>query len=127
MGSPYLALMDRAHMSTQLSTQYRCRCCRNTVDCQAACTGKWVQGNFGSVCLCADGVCYTGGLGVLGRYPRRMTGTKASHARVVNSLMTLEVSHSVDLQAFGNNISQLVVLSIQPVTDWAVAAAEIML
>jgi hypothetical protein len=30
-------------------------------------------------------------------------------------------------QAFGNNVSQLVVLSIQPVTDWAVAAAEIML
>lgn len=34
---------------------------------------------------------------------------------------------AVALQAFGNNISQLVVLSIQPVTDWAVTAAEIML
>ena len=127
--SPFSALLNSVRIS-QFVAQRHYLCCRDTVDCQATCTAEWVQGHFSGICLCAGGLYYTSGFGILGRCPCHVPAAMQRQGTTCEAVMLpgeFLAMAAADLQAFGNNISQLVVLSIQPVTDWAVTAAEIML
>jgi hypothetical protein len=100
--------------------------CRDTLHCKAACKTNWLQGNYFGVCLCAGSLHHVDSLGILGRSPAWPGDNVAPHARLClgDTLATTAAAH---VQAFGSDVSQLVVLSIQPVTSWAVTTAEVML